>query len=220
MKKRIFSIIFVLAASLMATFAANAQAPTRNGGLIVIYNDIRAGMCSQMDPSVGLVTGATSQSALVYNRSFRGQPNPQFCAPVLDPDGSQMTLGQFNAVTGRAALKCITSGTHAVLHFSGLRPFGVYSAWIVIPPFTPDPQGVGSLGNTALSNNGFVADDTGEGQISDITPAQNLSLFGGVGPCLLDNDLQLHLVYHSDQTTHGPAPGPPPTWVVNGIFAF
>jgi hypothetical protein len=90
----------------------------------------------------------------------------------------------------------------------------------VIPPFTPDPQGVGSLGDTTLSNNGFVADDTGEGQISNITPAQNLSLFGSVGPCLLDGEFQLHLVYHSDQTTHGPEPGPPPTWIVNGIFAF
>src|SRR5206468_2007685 len=205
---------------LLFNLAANAQAPTRNGALELFYDDIRAGACSQADPSVGAVTASTPSSALLYNRTFRGQPNPQFCAPVLDPDGSQMTLGQFKAVTGRAALKCVTTGTHAVLHFSGLRPFGVYSAWIVIPPFTPDPQGVGSLGITALSNNRFIADETGEGQISNITPAENLSLFGSVGPCLLDHDLQIHLVYHSDQTTHGPEPGPPPTWVVNGIFEF
>src|SRR5216683_1868773 len=157
MTKQTFSMICVTAALLLFNLAANAQEPTRNGSLELIYDDIRAGACSQTNASVGMVTASTPSGALVYNRTFRGQPNPQFCAPVLDPDGSQMTLGQFNAVTGRAALKCVTSGTHAVLHFSGLRPFGIYSAWIVIPPFTPDPQGVGSLGNTALSNNGFVA---------------------------------------------------------------
>src|SRR5205823_1832133 len=157
---------------------------------------IRAGACSQTDASVGVVTPSTPSDALLYNRTFRGQPNPQFCAVINDPDGSQMTLGQFRAAMGNASVKCVRSGSLAVLHFSGLRPAGIYSAWIVVLPFNPDPQGVGSLGVTALSNNVFVADDTGEGQISRITPAEDLSVFGSVGPCLLDNPLQIHLVYH------------------------
>ena len=132
-----------------------------------------------------------------------------------------MTLGQFTAAAGKAAVKCIKRGSHSVFSFTGLRPNGVYSMWIVLPNSVPGPPlGVGGIGLTSASENGFVADDTGEGQIGRTTPEEDLSIFGHIGPCMLDSALELHLVYHSDGMTHGGAPGPPNTWVVNARFLY
>ena len=82
-------------------------------------------MCSTMDPNVGVITAATPREALLYNRNFVGQPNPVFCIrPALNPDGSQMTLSQFNRASGRAIVNCFQSGTLALLSFSGPGPMG------------------------------------------------------------------------------------------------
>ena len=220
MKNLAFTLIAICALAL-AAFAVAAQGPTRSRDLIAFYEDVRGGACSATMPGVGLITANTSPQTLLFNRTFRGQPNPVFCDPVLNPDGSQMTLGQYTAVSGRAAVKCRQKGTHTVFSFDGLRPHGVYSIWIVLPNAVPGPPiGVGGLGRTPLSENSFTADDDGEGQIGRTTPEENLSIFGHVGPCLLDAPLIFELVYHSDNLTHGGDPGPPNTWVTNARFLF
>jgi len=221
MNRKIFFGIMVIAAALLTTIAVPAQAPIRDRDLIPFYEDVRAGACSVTMPGVGLITANTPASAVLFNRTFRGQPDPHFCDPVLNPDGTQMTLGQYNTVTGRSAVKCIRNGSHSVLSFRNLRPNGVYTIWIVLLDSVPGPPiGVGGLGRTALNENSFVANRNGEGEIARTTPEEDLSIFGHVGPCMLDAPLIFELVYHSDGLTHGGDPGPPNTWVTNARFLY
>ena len=219
-RNTILAICLIAAASVAATAAA-AQAPIRDRDLIPFYEDIRAGECSTTMSNVGLITGNTPSSAVLFNRSFRGQPDPHFCDPVLNPDNSQMTLGQFDTITGRSSVNCIRRGSRSVLTFRGLRPNGVYTIWIVLSDSLPGPPiGVGGLGRTGVSENGFVANRNGEGEIARTTPEEDLSIFGHVGPCMLDAPFVFELVYHSDGQTHGGDPGPPNTWVTNARFFY
>ncbi|MGB7210341.1 MAG: hypothetical protein WBD27_16925 [Pyrinomonadaceae bacterium] len=219
MNKHIFLTLCIFAVTLMAATAATAQRPVRNP--VLSYIDVRGGTCSTTDAGVGVITAATPQGALLFNRTFVGQPNPNFCTPVLNPDGSQMTLGQFSQVSGRATVSCISEGTFSFLSFTGLRPNGVYSIWIMNPNPSPGPPvGVGSLGRRALGENTFLADDRGRGGVSATTPEQNLSMFGHVGPCLFNAPFLLTLVYHSDGLTHGADPGLPETAVENVVFIY
>lgn len=221
MIRNTFLTICTVAAALMAATAVLAQAPTRDRDLVPFYEDVRGGVCSPTMSNVGLITANTPPDTVLFNRTFRGQPNPQFCDPILNPDGSPMTLAQYTTVAGRASVKCIRKGTQSVFNFKGLRPYGVYTIWIVLPDSMPGPPiGVGGLGRTGSSENGFVADGTGEGQIARMTPEQDLSIFGHVGPCILDAPFLFELVYHSDNLTHGGDPGPPNTWVTNARFLF
>jgi hypothetical protein len=220
MNRNSFLAICMAVAVLTAATAAAAQGPTRDRDLVPFYEDVRGGACSTTMSDVGLITANTPPNTLLFNRTFRGQPDPHFCDPILNPDNSQMTLGQYNAVSGRSAVKCIRNGTHSVLAFRGLRPNGVYTIWIVIPDSVPGPPiGVGGLGRTGVNENGFVATSTGEGQIGR-TPEEDLSIFGHVGSCMLDSPFLFELVYHSDGMTHGGDPGPPNTWVTNARFFY
>src|SRR5207247_1737162 len=71
---------------------------------------------------------------------------------VLAPDGHQLTLAEFNAPQGRASVKCVQQGTHAVLELTGLIPNGVYTVWNVVfrsPGFDPtfaNLIGLGAIG--------------------------------------------------------------------------
>jgi hypothetical protein len=215
--KQAIATFCVIALTLIAAIAAISQAPTRRGS-IVVYDDIRAGACSTTDGSVGAVTVNTPRSAGLFNRTFRGQPDPNFCTPVLNPDGSQMTLGQFAAVSGQAGVKCVNKGTHAALSFTGLRPGGVYTVWNIVFGSTPGPPiGVGGIGG---SGNSFIADANGEAEIGRTTAAGPLSFFGDAGPCLLDSGLILELLYHSDGNTYGSTPGPLNTITANADFIY
>jgi hypothetical protein len=221
MIKNTFLAICMVAVALMTVTAATAQSPTRDRELVPFYEDVRGGVCSPTMSGVGLITANTPPDTVLFNRTFRGQPNPQFCDPVLNPDNSQMTLAQYIAVTGKSAVKCIKKGTHSVFDFKGLRPNGVYTIWIVLPDSMPGPPiGVGGLGRTFASENSFVADGNGEGQISRTTPEEDLSIFGHVGQCMPDAPFLFELVYHSDGLTHGGDPGSPNTWVTNARFLF
>jgi hypothetical protein len=208
--------ILVIPAILLAPLAANAKAPTRND-LTLFFMHVRGGTCDLNDPTVGMITLTTPANTLLFNRNDNG---PITCNPVLAPDGHQLTLGEFVTAKGTASVKCINKGTHSVLHFSGLLPNGVYTAWLVFV----DPSGVllgaGALGTTNPIENFFTASPSGEGQLSVTTPEQNLSIVGQVGACWLDVPAEVHLAYHSDNQTHGPEPGPTETWVVNARFLF
>ena len=213
--------LMILALVVVAVCTATAQGPTRTRELVTTYDDVRAGVCSTTMPAVGQVAANTPASALLFNRTFRGQPDPDFCHPLLNPDGSQMTLGQYVTPSGRAALDCQRRGTHSVMHFSGLHPNGTYTIWTVIPDTVPGPPvGVGSLGRTGVNENTFVATDLGEGEITARTPEEDLSIFGHVGQCMLDAPVVFELVYHADNQTHGGDPGNPNSWVTNAIFIF
>ena len=182
-------------------------------------------------------TGAapTSDSTLLFTRGAACPP-PNSLTPILAPDGHQVTWGEWNNVHGRAAVKCIQPGSLVVVHLSGLIPNAQYSAWVVAfkpPGFNPDPTlpnppaanavTAGPLGLQDGSQNGFVTDDNGEGQITGILPPGPMSLLHIVDfdGCLTDYaDFQVHIAYHIDGMTHGPVQGPPCSWAVQRIFVF
>lgn len=215
--KRAITTSCVIALTLIAAIAAISQAPARRGSAVA-YDDIRAGACSTTDDSVGAVTSGTPGSAVLFNRTFRGQPDPNFCTPVLNPDGSQMILSQFTAVSGQAGVKCVNKGTHAALSFTGLRPGGVYTVWNILFAPTPGPPiGVGGIGG---AGNSFIADENGEAEIGRTTAEGPLSFFSVASPCLLDSGFVLEVLYHSDGNTYGPTPGPLNTIVANARFFY
>jgi hypothetical protein len=51
--------------------------------------------------------------------------------PVLAPDGTSVTWGEFSAASGVASLACRVDGTWIRLAMKGFIPKGVYSAWFV-----------------------------------------------------------------------------------------
>jgi hypothetical protein len=147
--------------------------------------------------------------------------------PIMAPDGHQVTLGEFNSVSGYAEIKCINSGTHVVVHLKGLIPNGVYSMWVVTfksPGFDPtfaNQIGEGALGAPDGSQNAFKASPAGTASISAIIPAGPLSEFGLVGNCLSSEyEVQLAAAYHLDNLTHGATPGEPNTWTIPFAFPF
>ena len=200
--------------ALLVLAARPAKAAVHNHNLVPFLRDVRGPTCSTTDPALGAITANTPLNALLFNRTG--------CGPVLAPDGHQLTLREFTRVKGSASVQCISMGTRAVLHFSGLVPNQIYTVWLFLvnpnPPF--DYLGAGSLGRTDPSENFFTANAEGEGEIARTTPAQMLSAFGQVGPCFLDNVVEIHLVYHLDEMTHGRLPGTGDTWVVNARFFF
>lgn len=149
------------------------------------------------------VVGAPDET-LLYD--FEGNP-------VLAPDGSQLTKGDWVGVTGRAKMKCVGKGTLVTLHFSGLIPNGLYTIWNAQfdPPFDGTFNnliGLGALGPNDGSKSAFTASASGEGQISVIVPPGDLSMFGSIDGCLTDNESHLIGHYHTDGQTHGPVFGP------------
>jgi len=146
---------------------------------------------------------------------------------VTAPDGHQVTLGEFNKVSGYAEIKCVNAGTHVVIHLSGLFPKGVYTMWTVTfksPGFdwtTANVIGVGALGATDGSKNSFTASANGTASLSAIIPSGSLSVFGSVGDCLSSEyQVQLWGAYHMDGLTHGAVPGDDSTWVEQFVIQF
>lgn len=147
--------------------------------------------------------------------------------PVLAPDGHQVTLGEYNMPSGYAKIKCTNMGTQVVAHMKGLIPNGVYTIWVLTfksPGFDGtfgNLIGNGALGASDGSGNVFTASAAGTASLAVTMPAGSLSLFGSVGDCF-STEYEVHLVaaYHSDFMTHGSAPGPPTTWVVQFGFIF
>jgi hypothetical protein len=200
---------------------AGASAVVRNHTLILNYTDIRAGACSVSDPEVGVISSLTPLDSVLYNRNGM----MVFCDPVVAPDGHQLTLGEFKAARVRSWQRCTGEcskpGTHTVLHFTGLVPKGTYTVWLFVKNGAGAVTAVGALGTTMPIENSFTANEAGEGRLSVITPAENLSAnMGPVDSCFLDSPFELHLVYHIDGNTYGPVPGPEQTWITVGMMLF
>src|SRR5262249_7496779 len=72
--------------------------------------------------------------------------------PILAPDGHQVTLAEFNAVSGYVSVQCLNGGTHVTVHLANLIPKGVYTIWNLVfkaPGFDPSFAnliGLGAIG--------------------------------------------------------------------------
>ena len=151
--------------------------------------------------------------------------------PILAPDGHQVTLGEFNDVTGEVKARCDNDGTHLKLHLEGLISDGVYTIWNVtfkapgwdgtLEGFMTNLIGLGPVGPNDGSENSFTADDDGEADINVTTPAGSLAgpgttqSFGSIAQCAVSQEAEWHIVgaYHLDNQTHGPDLGPDGTAV-------
>ncbi len=135
--------------------------------------------------------------------------------PVLSPNGHHLTLEEFNAVKGKLTMTCTQEGTRIDLALEGLIPFATYSVWVLVfeaPGFTEDfaheiAEGVPG-GNEGLKSS-FVAGSDGKATYSQIVPPGDMSYFGSVTHCLLD-EYEVHIVgaYHLDGKTYGGELGP------------
>ena len=135
--------------------------------------------------------------------------------PILAPDGHHLTLEEFNSVKGTLTLTCTKKGTRVDLELEGLIPFGLYSVWVLVfeePGFTPDfahEIAEGVPGGSEGFRSSFVAASDGTGMYSEIVPEGEMSFFGSVTDCLLD-EYEVHIVgaYHMDGQTYGGELGP------------
>lgn len=156
-------------------------------------------------------------------------------APIMAPDGHHVTLGEWDAVSGRAVVKCINKGTHTVIHVRGLIPDGVYTIWQLVfkaPGFDgtfANLVGVGALGANEGGDNAFRASASGEGEVSAITRGGPLSTLApgattkyDIAACSLQDEFEVHYVgaYHLDGRTYGPVPGARTTFAEQFGFAF
>jgi hypothetical protein len=148
--------------------------------------------------------------------------------PILAPDGHQVTLDEFNAVEGRASVKCVHQGTHIVLQLGGLIPGGVYTINLLTfkaPGFDgtfTNLIGLGALGSGHGAYSSLRARANGSGTISAIMPGGPLSVFGAIADCALSGEFEFHVVgvYHIDGKTYGGAEAPAGTAVEQFAFIF
>ncbi len=216
------SKLLVLPAVLLLAPLVRAQAPTEFASRADL-SKVRTPACNPATPMVGMITPMTPPETLLFNVVAPTVSSP--CPAVRAPDGHQITLGEFRQAAGTVKVDCITTGTHSVVHFSGLIPGGTYTVWQFIfanggPPMARTAAGaVGDNGITGEIQNFFTASAAGEGQISLTSPPGPLSAEGMLNGCWLDNPLvRLELVYHLDFMTHGSRPGPMDTWVFQAVF--
>jgi hypothetical protein len=148
--------------------------------------------------------------------------------PITAPDGHQVTLAEFNAVTGTATASCTAAGTKAELALHGLIPNAVYTGWNLVfkaPGFDPtfaNLTGLGAAGSPDGSQNIFRSSAAGDATLSAITPAGSLSMMGSIMGCALTEEFEWHVVgaYHIDGQSHGPQMGPDGTAVEQFGFMF
>ncbi len=153
-------------------------------------------------------------------------------APVIAPDGHQVTWGEFSAVQGHISVECRDEGTYYNLRVSNLIPDGVYTIWNVTvkaPGFDPSNTaemfnitGIGAAGRGDGTDNTLVASPDGTIEISLTSPGGALSMFGNIGNCALTDEFEFHVVgtYHIDGKTYGPDLGPDGTVAEQFGFIF
>jgi hypothetical protein len=211
------SFLTVALATTLAPRCASAQtAPQRQSSPFTIEAELAD---AQGNPPA-------SPDTPLYNKGGPlGPCSPN--APILAPDGHQVTLGEWRQVDGMASVKCLGTETHVVIHFTGLIPKGLYTVDVVTfkaPGFDgtlANLIGVGALGPNDGSENSVVASESGEANLSVMHPDGPLSLVGKVGGCLLDQvAFQLVGIYHLDGMSHGPVPGAPCDFVDAFAWTF
>jgi hypothetical protein len=151
-------------------------------------------------------------------------------APVMAPNGQQVTLDEWNTAGGTITAACVSAGTRITANWTGLIPGGVYTMWSVVldPGFDGtlaglmgSLTGLGAMGATDGSQNVFIADASGQGSMTIVQPATALSMMGAIGGCALE-EYEYHVVasYHIDGMTHGSDLGPDGTAVEHAGAIF
>lgn len=193
--------------------AANADTPIRNNKIVNVLLFVRdaAGqaLTPQSDPSTPVHESRT-------------------LAPVVAPDGHQLSLAEFLAARGFVTAKCVKKGTETVIHLSGLVPKGVYTIWILkfrAPGFDPtfaNLTGIGAIGASNGSQNTVRTSAAGETELAVTVKSGALSMFGNLTDCWIADEFEVHIVgaYHIDGMSHGATPGPDGTFVEQFGFIF
>jgi hypothetical protein len=91
--------------ALLLLAALPAKAAVHNHNFVPFLGDVRGPTCSATDPTVGIITAETPLDTPLFNRTNRGGLGTPACSPILDPNGNQVTLGQFTAVRGSVRLR-------------------------------------------------------------------------------------------------------------------
>ena len=193
--------------------AAAADTPIRNNKIVNVPLFVR-------DAAGNAITPQTDPSTLVYEARKN--------APVLAPDGHQLTLAEFNAPRGFAIARCGKKGTESVVRLSGLVPNGVYTIWLLTfrsPGFDPtfaNLIGLGAIGARDGSRNVVRATPAGTAELTVTARPGDLSFFGTITDCWIADEFEVHIVgaYHIDGLTHGATPGPDGTFVEQFGFIF
>lgn len=158
-------------------------------------------------------------------------------------DGNWFTWNEFSeGVDGTVSVDCRGKGTDVSVSAEGLVPHGLYTIWVVTfeePGFHFDSRKIFPFGEEGTAaehvigagalgwpwdddpTNRFEADCDGKGEVSVTQMKGELSIFGEVGDCLLD-EFEVHSVvdYHLDGETHGAVPGGPGQHVEHVAAAF
>jgi hypothetical protein len=155
--------------------------------------------------------------------------------PLVTPDGHHVTLAAFLAPWGTATAECTDEGTRSDLVLGGLIPNGVYTMRVFTfsePGYDgtmANATGAGAYGPYDADQNAFTATETGEASLTMIAPPGPLSTLApgatlphAIGPCLLTDEYEFHLVgiYQMDGHTNGPVPGPPGSEALQFGFIF
>jgi hypothetical protein len=155
-------------------------------------------------------------------------------APIMAPDGEQVTWGEWSDASGEIEVECLDAGTRVELDLDGSIPDGVSTLWNVTleapgftgafaePPFPANVVGVGPSGPGDGSASAFTASGGGEASIATVTPAGALGTLGDIGACALTDEFEWHVVgrYHIDGQTYGPERGPAGTRAEHFAFIF
>jgi hypothetical protein len=143
---------------------------------------------------------------------------------IRAPDGHQVTLSEWRAVSGQAHLQRKINGSEVKLDVTGLIPDGTYTAWVdyfVNPAFNfsslapnyAQSKGTGALGINNATQNLLQVNALGEASLTVTHPAGPLS--AGNPPLqaplwALDgfDNFVVTVVYHNDGQTYGGTRGP------------
>ena len=102
---------------------------------------------------------------------------------VSDDQRQQLTLDDFDNVSGTMQIQELMEGTRVTFEFTGLIPGGVYTLWAdyyAAPGLTDDfahGQALGALGAADGSENTFTAAEDGTITFATVMPAGPLSWF-------------------------------------------
>ena len=219
--------------------------PETPGPSTALLRAPREGPPAGADASLMIVSGLTVDAA--GNPVLPGAVDPttplyyaRTRAPILAPDGHQVTAGEFAAPRGSASVRCVPSGTLVDLHVRGLIPNATYRVWLLTfkaPGFSigPPPDfsnliGEGALGPSDRSRNTFRASASGEGQITRIHPAGTLSetlpappfANDPAGSCLLTDEFEWHVVaaFQQPGQPQGTDIGPPALFPGTAVEQF